>query len=575
MHKARFIVVLMCAILFGSSAQAQGDDIDLTDSTSIDWGGGTGGGINPNLPDEPVTSLTLSQTSLRMEGGQRVRLVATVNPRAMNKKILWTSSNNDIASVEDDGTVMALSIGTAVITATAAGNTDLKKTCKVTVTSNYVPPATRYILPWGRDEAWLMKYQQVEFSMDPGDISWTKPDFDDSSWPTLTGPMGNNGNDNGGRCPHNYEWEGDWNGYNLRRTFVLNDVVDNATYTFYTIHDDDLWVYLNGELIGNFEGWSQWNERQLTIPSDKFIRGRNVLALRIMEREGDQYFDYALHRKTPRVSQYSVVLPNVPFEFCYDARDYDPSDQCIPNHISANLSGAQLQLTENLPTVIEDGRALRISDRCEGFIDKWEKGSTESGAYFYRQEQDCMTIVAKVAPKPSSNASDFVCNRGAGYNYMWRIGSDYNISFLHTGAPYADERALFLPSEEPQVLAVRVFGQQDYILLQNLTTGDSKRVDGVYWGGGNNVFKLFYNDGGEFFLGDFYWVYYSFQLLTDSQLAKFAKPDFEDGIESIENEQLTNDNERVVYDLSGRRLSDGPAKAGLYIVGKKKVVINE
>ena len=42
------------------------------------------------------------------------------------------------------------------------------------------------------------------------------------------------------------------------------------------------------------------------------------------------------------------------------------------------------------------------------------------------------------------------------------------------------------------------------------------------WGGGNNIFKFFYNDPNEYFRGDFYWVYYSFELLTDDQIKYFA-----------------------------------------------------
>jgi hypothetical protein len=135
-----------------------------------------------------------------------------------------------------------------------------------------------------------------------------------------------------------------------------------------------------------------------------------------------------------------------------------------------------------------------------------------------------MTIVAKVAPKLNTgNASDFVCNRGDGYNYMWRIGEN-NRSFLHTGTAYEENRSLSLSTEKPQILAVRVDGNNNVIILQNLTTGERQQIDNVDWGGDNNVFKLFYNDGGEFFLGDFYWVYYSFELLTDGQIDLFKEP---------------------------------------------------
>lgn len=138
MHKARYIVVLICAMLWVSNIFAQSDDIELTDSTSTNWNDGTGGGFTPLVPNDPVTSLTLSQSQLTLEGGQRMSLIALVNPGAKNKKILWTSANSKIASVDDDGTVMGLAIGTTTITATAAGNTALSQTCQVTVTSAQV-----------------------------------------------------------------------------------------------------------------------------------------------------------------------------------------------------------------------------------------------------------------------------------------------------------------------------------------------------------------------------------------------------------------------------------------------------
>ena len=509
-------LLLFTSVFHGTVCYAQNDDDDdivLTDSTSTDWGGGGGGGLNPQEPDEPVTSLKLSYDAVTLEGGETVRLVATVNQRAKNKSIKWISANDDIAFVDFDGTVTGLHIGVTTITAISVDKPAITAICTVTVTSDYVPPTSGYVIPWGRTEGWTVKYQVVPYSMDPGDISWTQPCYDDSSWPVLTGPIGNDGE-------RNYQWEGDHTGFNLRYEFNLPVVDQNSVFTFYAIHDDDLWIYLNGELVGNFSGWSNWQERSVVIPTEKFVKGKNQLALRIMQGDGGQYLDFALFQKARRNAT-GAVLPDVPFEFYYNAIDYNDQDLYIPNQDKANLKGASLNLSANLPEKVGD--LLRITGRCEGFIDKWGKGSTESGAYFYRQGQDCMTIVAKVAPRLNTgNASDFVSNRGGGHNYMWRIG-DNNSSFLHTGTAYQDSRSLVLTSDQPQVLAVRVDGANDYILLQNLTTGESKRVDGVNWGGGNNVFKFFYNDGGEYYLGDFYWIYYSFELLTDKQLAMFSE----------------------------------------------------
>ena len=46
-----------------------------------------------------------------------------------------------------------------------------------------------------------------------------------------------------------------------------------------------------------------------------------------------------------------------------------------------------------------------------------------------------------------------------------------------------------------------------------------------------------------------------------------------DGIKEIKNEELRMKNEGVWYTIDGRKLSGKPSKAGLYIVGNRKVVI--
>ena len=513
--------LLLSVLVFQASTCWAQSDIEVTDSTSSVWGGGIGGGgLNPQLPNEPVTSLTISQTTLTLEGGESVRLTATVNPKAGNKTILWSSTNAEIAYVDASGRVIGLAAGTASIVATAAGNTSLTQTCQVTVTSDYVLPESGWILPWGKVDEWTMKYlyfEQADFQEPPYDDAgrnWKQLGYDDSQWSTLTGPMGSSGVS---YSTYNYQWNGEYNCFCLRSVFYMPTVDDETVYTFLTQHDDGILVFINGMLIAEENTWTDDRVSSFDIPASILKKGENQLAIFIKQNYGGAFLDYAIRHKTPHPAKY-MPLPNVPFEFYYNAQDYDETDMSIPNQQRANLATTSLVLSGSQPTLVAGGEALRFSDRCEGYLDKWGKGSTASGNYFFREGQDCMTIVAKVAPKlDTGNACDFVSNRDGGYNYMWRIG-DHNSSFLHTGAAYGDDRSLPIASEEPQILAVRVDGPNDYILLQNLTTGEKKRIDGVYWGGGGNVFKLFYNDGGEYFLGDFYWIYYSFELLTDAQL---------------------------------------------------------
>ena len=133
MRFTKLSLVFICFLSWHVCSLAQGDDIIVVDSTSTGWGDDIGGGLNPNEPNEPVTSLTLSKSQITLEEGESVRLVASVNAKAKDKRIIWSSDNSNVASVETDGTVMGRSVGTTTITATAAGNTALKKTCRVLV----------------------------------------------------------------------------------------------------------------------------------------------------------------------------------------------------------------------------------------------------------------------------------------------------------------------------------------------------------------------------------------------------------------------------------------------------------
>ena len=511
-------IALLC-LWAGLTAAVHAQDIVVTDSTSSEWGEDLGGGINPSDPSGPVTSITISKSTLTLEGGEQYRLSAKVNSTAANKAVTWSTADATIASVDDKGTVMGLKIGTTTITATAQGNTSLKATCKVTVTSDYVPPINGWVMPWGKDEPWQMKYKYFEQSnykepaKDSSGKDWTQLGYNDSKWATLTGPMGSDPSWGGA---HNYLWEGDYNCFCLRRTFEISSIPDDAVFTFYSQHDDGIKVYINGQLANDDPNWSEYSTRSFVVPHEMLKVGTNQLAIYIFQIDYDTYLDYALYQKSPQYGS-DVRLPNVPFEFLYQAKDYDEEGHYIPNHKKANLKEAMLQLTENTPMLV-DNKLLRITDRCEGYLDKWDKYSNESGAHFFRTGDNSMTIICKVAPRLSANgAADFISNRGNDYNYMLRIGA-HDGFYLHTSDPYSPDRTLRFDSEDPQVLAIRAFGKDNYILLENLTTGKSLRINGINWGGGDNVFKFFYNDGGEFYLGDFFWAYYSFELLTDQQV---------------------------------------------------------
>lgn len=115
-------------------------DIELTDSTSTEWEDNIGGGITPNMPTDPVTSITLSQTSIAIEGGESIRLTAQTNSTAANKRVIWSVTDESIATVSDNGTVMGRKKGTTIVTATSVSSPEISADCEVTVMSDYIEP---------------------------------------------------------------------------------------------------------------------------------------------------------------------------------------------------------------------------------------------------------------------------------------------------------------------------------------------------------------------------------------------------------------------------------------------------
>ena len=78
-------------------------------------------GSSNERPNTAVTSVTLDKTSCDLLVDETIQLVATVNPGiAANKNVTWTSSNNNVATVDANGLVTAKSAGTTIITVTTA-----------------------------------------------------------------------------------------------------------------------------------------------------------------------------------------------------------------------------------------------------------------------------------------------------------------------------------------------------------------------------------------------------------------------------------------------------------------------
>jgi Leucine-rich repeat (LRR) protein len=84
--------------------------------------------------DELSINVTLDHKNLTLSIGETHTLTATIEPvEIANQGIKWSSSNENIATVDENGNVTAISVGTTEIIATT-NNRDKGATCIVTVT---------------------------------------------------------------------------------------------------------------------------------------------------------------------------------------------------------------------------------------------------------------------------------------------------------------------------------------------------------------------------------------------------------------------------------------------------------
>lgn len=90
--------------------------------------------IKPLTENVLVSSITLSQTEANMKATETLPLSATVgSENAVNKSLIWKSSNEAIATVSAGGVITANAVGNATITAIAADGSGVKATCDITV----------------------------------------------------------------------------------------------------------------------------------------------------------------------------------------------------------------------------------------------------------------------------------------------------------------------------------------------------------------------------------------------------------------------------------------------------------
>ena len=121
-----------------------------------------GKGIKYVAQDIHATSIRLDITNKTAEYYDEFQLTATIAPQNFTDAVVWTSSNEDVATVSDTGYVEICGAGTAVITVTA-GN--VNASCTVTVPQ---------LINW-------IEFDEDELELKAGETYQLKPDISPST----------------------------------------------------------------------------------------------------------------------------------------------------------------------------------------------------------------------------------------------------------------------------------------------------------------------------------------------------------------------------------------------------------
>ena len=90
---------------------------------------------NVEVKEIAVSGITMSPTSATVSKGATKQLSASISPyNATNQGITWSTNKSTVATVDSNGLVTAVAVGSATITATAQGDTSKTATCTITVT---------------------------------------------------------------------------------------------------------------------------------------------------------------------------------------------------------------------------------------------------------------------------------------------------------------------------------------------------------------------------------------------------------------------------------------------------------
>jgi hypothetical protein len=217
------------------------------------------------------------------------------------------------------------------------------------------------ILPAADEKSYTVKYTETE----PAE-GWMGKTFNDAQWKTGEAPFGSSKSRS-----KTY-----WTGKNLwiRRSFTVNDLNINKL-NLKLRHDDNVEVYLNGELIYTC---NCWNDKAQFFPltdaiKSKLVKGENTIAIHCANTAGGAWLDVGLSDEKPPTG----------LAFIQMAKQTSVELKATQTIYHYTCGPADVMITFTSPLLLKDLEMVSRPISYVSFSVKSNDGKTHEGALYF------------------------------------------------------------------------------------------------------------------------------------------------------------------------------------------------